>query len=180
MTGGGSAVEIATEDPGNLCQCHFLDSWVSRLTTALSHRLGYGVPLSRALSKRSVLPAIADTNTANLEYDWAKSQVTFTNCFGDALAQCLQVWTSVLANDADLPEIHRILLKTPRGSQYGALNALLQERAAASPLSIAHMNAPIVTTKIVQPAPTGLDFRQGLSPFAIVCQGHSGVFSNTM
>ena len=44
------------------------------------------------------------------------------------------------------------------------------------------MNAPIVTPKLVnnvfclyQPAPTGLEFGQGLSPFAIVCQGHSGV-----
>ena len=44
------------------------------------------------------------------------------------------------------------------------------------------MNAPTVTPKLVedvfrsyQPAPTGLEFGRGLSPFAVVCQGHAGV-----
>ena len=107
--------------------------------------------------------------------------MSFSDRYGEAMGQRLRVWTSV-TDDADLPEIHRILLKTPKGSQYGAINALLQERAAASPLNIAHMNAPTVTPKLVkdvfrsyQPAPTGLEFSRGLSPFAVVCQGHAGV-----
>ena len=56
----------------------------------------------------AIRTTIADTNTANLEYDRAKSHVTFTDHFGDALAQRLRTWTSVNF-DADLPEIHRVL-----------------------------------------------------------------------
>ena len=79
---------------------------------------------------KAIRTTIADTNTANLEYDRAKSHVTFTDRFGEALAQRLRTWTSVNF-DANLPEVHRVLLKTPKGLQYGALNALLQECAAA-------------------------------------------------
>ena len=62
------------------------------------------------------------------------------------------------------------------------INSLLQERAAASPLNIAHMNCPVATPKLVddmfrsyQPGGTGLDFGRGLSPFSVICQGHEGI-----
>ena len=115
VTGGGSVVEIDPGDPGNLCQRCLLDGWVSRSTNALIHRLGYGGPALTSAAFTAgvevIRTTISDTNMANLEYDRAKSHVTFTDRFGDALAQRLRTWTSV-ASDADLPEIHRVLLRS--------------------------------------------------------------------
>jgi hypothetical protein len=59
------------------------------------------------------------------------------------------------------------------------LNASFAARASASTVPLTYASAPIATTKLVeevfrayQPSATGVTFAQGLSPFAIVCEGH--------
>ena len=58
VTGGGSVVQAATVDPGNIHQHRFLDGWVSWSTTSLSFRLGHGGP---ALDARKQLLAMLPT-----------------------------------------------------------------------------------------------------------------------
>ena len=60
------------------------------------------------------------------------------------------------------------------------LGNMFGERAIASTVPLTAANAPLATTKLVDdvfrnfvPAGTGLVFAQGLSPFAIVCEGHA-------
>ena len=86
-----------------------------------------------------------------------------------------------VAADNNLPECHRLLAKsTAKSWDYAILQNLFQERCAASatiPLTAA--NSPLATTTLVDdvfrsfsPAGSGLIFGKGLSPFAIVCEGH--------
>ena len=56
-----------------------------------------------------------------------------------ALAARLYRWTGA-TDHASLPEVHRVLISTPKSAQYGTLNALLQARASTSNLQIATMN----------------------------------------
>ena len=87
-----------------------------------------------------------------------------------------------VADDAHLPEIHRLLAKAPKGKEYAILNAMLLERVGASTVPLTAATAPIATPKLanevfreMQPYSTGQVFAQGLSPFSIVCEGHAEI-----
>ena len=70
-------------------------------------------------------------------------------------------------------------MKSGKGHAYGVLGALFAERAEASPVPLAAMNAPLATTKLVEevfrqymPGGDGREFAKGLTPFAVICEGH--------
>jgi hypothetical protein len=87
-----------------------------------------------------------------------------------------------IASDADLPEVHNLLLKTAKGRMYGVLTSLFAQRTQASTVPLIAASSPLATTKLVDdvfrtymPGGDGLTFGKGLSPFAIVCEGHDGI-----
>ena len=85
-----------------------------------------------------------------------------------------------VATDADLPEIHHVLAKSKKGQGLAILQAAVQNRALVSNVALQDGSLPLVTTKVAdevfrsfQPMATGLTFAQGLTPFAMVCEGHA-------
>ena len=119
-----------------------------------------------------------DTHVAALEFERNKANKTFTDYHGEALAQKMHRLCGVDRDD-DLPPVHVLLVKSGKGRAYGIIGALFAERAEASPVPLAIMNAPLATTKLVEevfrqymPGGNGREFAKGLTPFAIVCEGH--------
>ena len=138
-----SALEVTPTAPANLRERRFMDRWASKAIEDLNVRLGHGGP---ALSSAAFAAGIADvrnvietTNQANLDAERNRRNITFEDRHGAALATRLYRWTGA-TDHASLPEVHRVLISTPKLAQYGTLNALLQARASTSNLQIATMN----------------------------------------
>jgi len=73
-----------------------------------------------------------------------------------------------------------LLAKAPKGRDYAILGAMFNARAGSSEVPLTTANPPQVTTKLTEEvfrsfsiAGTGLTFAAGLTPFAVVCEGHS-------
>jgi hypothetical protein len=122
---------------------------------------------------------IKDSHQEYIDYDRDSKTKTFGQKYGDALETRVLRLCSV-GRELDLPEVHRLLVNAPRGREYSILNNLLSERAVSSPLSIDADTAPMATPQIMDsvfksytPMNDGLILGDGLSPFAIICQGHS-------
>ena len=86
----------------------------------------------------------------------------------------------LVTTEANLPEVHHVLLNTSKFKECALITSLCAERAARTSLPCNHADAPITITRLVEnvfrncaPEGTGLTFARGLSPFAIVCEGHS-------
>ena len=148
-------------------------------------RLGVGGPgLSNTTFAHGVATlrqTMEDNLTATLDFKRAQNNKTFTDVHGDALALKMHRLCDVI-DDADLPEVHTLLLKAGKGRAYGILNSMFAERAQASAVPLTLATAPIATTKMVEevfrnymPGGDGLTFAKGLSPFAAVCEGHDGI-----
>ena len=159
-----------------------LHRWVNRTRALSMARLGVGGPGLTNAAFNAGVTAMTDTLEASkndtLAYYRSEKEKTFSDKHGDALGQ--RIFRLTHSNvDADLPEVHRLLVKSPKSREYAVVGALLAERAEASHLPISTANAPIATTRLVDdlfrtymPGGTGLEFGKGLSPFAIVCEGH--------
>jgi hypothetical protein len=159
-----------------------LNTWVSRQRAAMLARLGIGGPgLTTAAFTRGVQD-IRDTLEANqttaLDYDRQKSNKTFSDKHGDALCARVMRYSNVLREE-DIPEVHALLVKTTKSRECGIVDSMLAERAVASMVPLTAANAPKVTPRLLddvfrcfKPGGTGLIFGQGLSPFAIICEGH--------
>lgn len=116
---------------------------------------------------------------AHLQFKHDCLDRTFTEKHKASLAQCLHKLCNCIDNNG-LPEVHHLLVKYNKHRDYGILSSLLAEHTFASPVPLMHVTAPIMTTKLVedmfrsfQVARTGLIFAQGLSPFAVICEGHA-------
>ena len=161
-----------------------LHAWTNRAKTEILRTVGLGGPgLTTAAFDAGIATIQAtmnDTHQARIDFDRARSQQTFTEKHGDTLAQRMY-WLCGVADDDHLPEVHRLLAKSnSKARHYSILGSILAERAQASTVPLTYASAPIPTTKLVddvfrtyQPSGTGVTFGQGLTPFAIVCEGHA-------
>jgi hypothetical protein len=147
-------------------------------------RVGVGGPgltgTAFALGITELRNTLEGNHAATLAYEQAKSQRTFTDMHGDALAATLHRLCGVV-DDQHLPPIHNLLTKTAKGRQYGVIAAAFAERAAASTVGLQSMHAPLATVALVDNVfrnfnigGEGLEFGKGLTPFAVVCPGHIG------
>ena len=159
-----------------------LNAWVRRVIARQLARLGRGGPgLTTAAFNQGiadVTTAIVDTSTARLEFERARNEKTFTDAYGATIAQLMYNLTGQ-ADDDHLPEIHRVLARSPKSRAYAIVASLVQRRVAASTVPLTDVNMPIFSTKLIdevfrsfQPAGTGVTFGQGLTPFAFTCEGH--------
>ena len=146
-------------------------------------RLGIGGPgLTTAAFQQGiqeVRQTLETTAQDQLQFERDRNNKTFTDKHGDALAQRMHRLCGV-ADDRFLPEVHQQLAKAPKGRDYGILGNLFSERSEASRVPLTAATRPLPTTKLVedvfrsfQPSGTGITFGQGLTPFAIVCEGHA-------
>lgn len=161
-----------------------LAAWGNRVKDNQLARLGMGGPqLSNAAFARGVLDiqdTLGQTAAERIRLETARANKTFTEVHGQALGELMHRLCDV-TSDVHLPEVHGLLLKTVKSRVYALLGGLFQQRTRAAGLPLLAMNAPLASTKLVdqvfrsyQPGGTGLEFGQGLTPFAIVLPGHEG------
>jgi hypothetical protein len=123
--------------------------------------------------------SMADNQDAYLEYDRQARRKTFAEKHGAALETRILRFTGQ-PDEAHLPEIHRLMTNAPRGREYSILNSQFSERAIASDLPLTSANAPLATPALldqvwrnIKPMNNGLTLGRGLTPFAVVCEGHA-------
>ena len=121
---------------------------------------------------------LTDQEAARVARQEAKANRTVTDRYGPDIAGTLQNLCEVDSDDL-LPDLHRVLAKNTESSRDSILidGALLQARARTT-LPIAEGNCAIVTKHTVdifrshRVYSDGVQLGEGLTPFAIVCQGH--------
>ena len=181
-----SPVMVAAARPTNVRQDRALEAARERIKNLQLTRLGYGgAALSSAAFQAGVArltTTLEDSTQRQLEYQRQQNNKTFTDKYGAHIAQIMYNLTGA-ADDDHLPPIHRTLAKAHKGQFYAILQAAFQARALASPVPLIEGNLPLVTTKFAdevfrsfQPAHAGLEFAKGLTPFAMVCQGHKEAY----
>ena len=115
-------------------------------------RLGVGGPSLTSASFRAGIDELTATlgnNTERLlDAEKAKSVKTFSGKHGDALSQSLMNWCDV-TDELDLPEVHRLLLVTPKSGEHGMLGAMFNERTLACGLSLTQASAPLPAPKLI-------------------------------
>ena len=159
-----------------------LAAWAARVIAALQARLGTGGP---GLTNTAFTTGIATlqatlegNHRASLEFERARNDKSFTDVHGPQLAEMLHLLCDV-TDDANLPAVHLVLLKSSKHNTYSALNSLFVDRARATSLPVDSSFAPVASPKLVEdvfrtyaPGSDGMTFGKGLSPFSIVCPGH--------
>jgi hypothetical protein len=185
LAGGTSVVSsplLLPTSPGEMLR---LAAWSSRVKSNELRRVGLGGPaLSNAafaLGVSELKTSLEGTHRATLEFERSRQDKSFADTHGADLAQYLHRLCGV-NRDEDLPDVHTLLLRTPRGRVYAVLSSLFATRAHESEVGLSMATAPVATTKLVdevfrnyQPGDDGLEFGKGLSPFSVICKGHAGV-----
>ena len=187
MNTAGGATRCASTAvlPGTPVQAQALALQATRTKEAALARIGLGGPgLSSAAFQHGVTnitATITDRARERLQYERDRQSQSFSQKHGDQLAQVMYHLRGV-PDDASLPNVHQLLARAPKGRDYGILNNLLAARAQDSRVPLTYASAPMATTKITEEvyrtfrvAGTGLNFGEGLSPFAVVCEGHSEI-----
>ena len=183
LAGGHSMVReapITSPLPGNTARLNLLvSSW--RATTLA--KLGHGGPALSSTTFTAGIDALKNTLDSNasdaLAFHRDRGTKTFTDRYGAAAAARMHNLCNV-TDDANLPETHGLLINCPKERRYAVLNAQLLARATASTVPLTASTAPIATTKLVEevfvslmPGNSGLKYGSGLSPFAMLCEGHA-------
>ena len=148
-------------------------------------RIGHGGPgLTTAAFQAGInalTTSLNDNTAAEINFQQQRDSKTFTDKHGHALSQLVRNYCDVLTDDL-LPDIHGLLASAPKGGAHGILDAHFRQRAEATDLPITSRNAPVSTARLMEdvfrtcaPGDAGLNFGRGLSPFAVVCDGHSEV-----
>ena len=160
-----------------------LNAWATRIKDAHMARLGAGGPSVTTAAFNNGINVLRDSLTENvnsaLAYDRDKSNKTFTQRHGEDLAQVLHNLCEV-ADDANLPSVHRLLAKASKHQDVAILQSQMDARIQAAGLPLSEHNKPLVTSKLLdqvfrryEAKGSGLAFAEGLTPFAVVCQGHA-------
>ena len=180
--GADPATQFASTMPANPLEQRQLDSWTHGLRTTAMAKIGVGTGgitgATFAAGLATLRTTLEDQTTRALDVYQASSTTTFAEKHGNALAD--RVLNLCNVNNANaLPEVHQTLVSCPKARECGVVTALFAERAEATPLPVSTANAPLATTSLVNdlfrtymPGGTGLTFGKGLTPFAIVCEGH--------
>lgn len=174
-----SPVEVTPVSSASPTQLRHLGRWAVRQRNLLLARLGVGGPqLSNAGFTQGILNlqnTITQANNAQL----AANLKTFSDRYGVHIAQTMYNLCNV-ATDAALPSIHRTLAKSDKGQMHSILLNAIQARALASSVPLTDGNLPLLTTSLSNEvfrnfavADFGASFGKGLTPFAMVCQGHA-------
>ena len=178
-----SAVVVTPATSGSPVHNRALASCVSKIRENHMMHLGVGGPnLSNAVFRvgvQNITDTLDATTDRTLNYQRDRDQKTFTDKYGDAIAQIMYNLTGA-TDDGQLPELHQLLAKANKAQFYAILQRSVDNRALASSVPLSEGNLPRVTTKLAdevfrsfQPTTSGIEFARGLSPFSMVCLGHA-------
>ena len=85
-----------------------------------------------------------------------------------------------VGRDQDLPEVHRLVAKSPKHQAYSLIASAVADNLVQSALPLTQWQMPVVSSAMVEevfrsflPANTGQTFAKGLSPFAVICENHT-------
>jgi len=169
--------------PANPAQSVALEKWKSSTLAHLHGRvphLGPGLTAAHLDSSMMKLQqTMVDNAQARMTFDRDRAVKTMADRHGEELTRTIMRLCDV-TDEVNLPPVHTLLAKSPKGSAYGIVGAELQARALDSDLKVDEAAVPLVTPTLLdqvfcryQPAsPSGMEFGVGLTPFAIVCGGH--------
>jgi hypothetical protein len=180
--GGDTEVSIDLVPTATPALAAKVASHLDRVKSSQTARMGLGGP---GLTTVAFAHGIAEVRTTlennlaqQLAHEAARRVKTFTDVHGAALSATLHRLCGV-ADDADLPPIHNLLVRTNKSQQYSVLGGALTERTAATPLHLSPNHAPVVTVGLLDNVfrsfrigGEGLEFGKGLTPFALICPGH--------
>jgi hypothetical protein len=180
---GESAIAINPVTSALPLQNLLLQGRAARSKKLMKVALGTGRPavtsVAFAAGVNQLENATRDTSAAAITYQCDASKKTFTKQYGSSIAQTMYNLCNV-ADDDHLPDVHRLLAQTPKGRAYPILSSYAEERAYALEVPLTAGCLPLVTTKMTdqvfrsfKPSCTGVTFREGLPPFACVCEGHA-------
>ena len=151
-----------------------LNAWATRVRDTILQRVGMGGPGLTTAAFNAGVAGIQNTLTATaqqaLEFERARSNKTFTDRHGDALAERMHRLCGV-ADDDHLPDTHVLLAKASKGKDYAILAGQIAARVATSTVPLSAACMPLASTSLVDdvfrsfmPGATGLVFAKGLSP----------------
>jgi hypothetical protein len=181
---GESAISIDPVTSGLPLQNLLLQQgWAARSKNLMKVALGTGGPavtsVAFAAGVNQLENAIQDTGATAITYQWDAPKKTFTEQYGTSIAHrsCTTCATwPMMTTFLKLTSFLLNLLKVePTQSWVALLKKGLTPRTC-HPLTAGCL--PLATTKMTdqvfrsfKPACTGISFREGLSPFACVCEG---------
>ena len=149
---GGGVLECELVTGGSPVQEQILLRTVTALRTSLLSKLGAmgpGVTTPAFNAGINELKTQLATNATNhIQYLRDAGNKTFTDRHGADLAARLHSYCSV-ARDEDLPDIHKLMAKSPKSRDYGLLQFAIDQAVAASPLPLSEERAPIATPKLL-------------------------------
>ena len=179
----GSSVRVAPITTAAPIITGKLNRWCHRAVKSHLDALGSAGPgVTTAAFNAGILAlqeTLNSTTRESLQYDRDKSNKSFTDKHGEALAQRLQNLCDV-DDDDSLPEVHRLIAKSPKAKDYGIVQSMIDQRVLGlGNHLISSTNAPLATPALTDEvfrafhiSDTGQTLGQGLTPFAIVCRGH--------
>ena len=184
---GNSVVRTLTIEPAIPPHRNLLSAVCNRRIKVAMAQIGVGGPALSNNTFQAGIDGLKATLTENatsmMEYDRASKRKTFAEKHGAALETRLLRFTEQ-NREEDLPEVHKLLVQAARGREYSILEAQFAEAANNSSLPITSSNAPLATPSLLDqvfrsysPSNDGLILGRGLTPFAIICEGHSEVES---
>jgi hypothetical protein len=182
---GECSVRVAPVVQPNVRTQRLLNAHTNKRVKAMMASLGVGGPqLSNNVFNtglQELRRTLTDNHDDTKAFERQLRTKTFQDKHGAALEERVLRFCVVPTSDR-LPEVHRLLVNAPRGREYSILNCEFAARAAASPLGIDATNAPMASPTLLDqvfrqyaPMNSGLHLGHGLSPFAIICEGHDEV-----
>ena len=185
VTGDLSTIRVAPETQPNLQAQRLLNSFTNKRLKTLMTNLGVGGPqLSNNqfdLGMQQLRQTLTENHDDSKAFERQMRIKSFQDKHGAALEQRALRFCDV-PDASHLPEVHRLLVNAPRGREYSILNCEFATAAATSDLKIGVASAPMATPTLLDqvfrsyaPMNQGLTLGHGLSPFAIVCEGHDEV-----
>ena len=186
-TGGAdvSSVRVAPSALPNVRVQRLLNAHTTKRLKAMMVSLGVGGPqLSNNqfdLGVQQLRQTLTDNHVDSKAFEREIRIKSFQDKHGAALEERALRFCAVTSSDR-LPEVHRLLVNAPRGREYSILNCEFAAAAERSSLKIGTASAPLATPTLLDqvfrsyaPMNQGLTLGHGLSPFAIVCEGHDEV-----
>lgn len=181
--GGDPQLEVTPVPVVTLANRRSETAFTKSLVDPLLAKLGVGGPgLTTAAFTQGITEirnTLTTTTNNTLDYHRQQNNKTFTAKHGTALAARVYRLTGA-TDDATLPEIHRLVAAASKAQAHNVVASAVEDRVAASPVPLTLASKPLITPKLLtclfrnyQIYATGITYGEGLTPFAMVCEGHA-------
>ena len=175
-----NVAQITSVDP---IETAALNQWATNVREGQLARLGVGGTQLTTVGFNAGITNLRQTLEQNTDRQLQQARENATKTVSDAhgltITQALYNLCDV-DRDEDLPLIHGLLANSSKHRATAILESHLQRRTLETNLPTDANNMPLLSTKILSQvfrnfrlANSGQTFGEGLTPFAIVCEGHA-------